>query len=163
SAERPRAMAHVRSLATRDTMGEAEPPSSPMPPILTSLRDRFFRQDRQSRFEEAILPHLDAAYDLARWLTRNDTDAEDVVPTACRGASQFFAGSQGGTAGAWLLPIVRTAFYPSLEQKDRGALLAAPFDEAIHSVGGGTDPEIELLRQADGRLLHAGFESLALP
>jgi RNA polymerase sigma factor (sigma-70 family) len=146
-------------------MGDAEPSSPlPMPSLLTSLRDRLFRQDRRSRFEQAILPHLDAAYDLARWLTSNDADAEDVAQTACLRALQFFDGFHGGNPRAWLLTIVRNAFYTWLEQRDHGAEGTAPFDEAIHTPeGGGTDPEIALLRQADGRLLRQGFEALPLP
>ena len=51
---------------------------------------------RTGRFEQAVLPHLDAAYNLARWLTRNDRDAEDVVQEACLRALQFFDGFRGG-------------------------------------------------------------------
>jgi RNA polymerase sigma-70 factor (ECF subfamily) len=138
--------------------------------MLSSIRDRLFRQDGRHRFEQAVLPHLDAAYDLARWLTRNDADAEDVVQTACLRALQFFDGFKGVNARAWLLTIVRNTFYSWLEQKGRGGPggsggeIAAPFDEAIHSgAGATTDPEMELLRRADGRLLRQAFEALALP
>ena len=158
-------MAHVRSIASGDTMGEAELSSPlPMPSLLTSLRDRLFRQDRQSRFEQVIVPHLDAAYDLARWLTRNDADAQDVAQTACLRALQFFDGFHGGNPRAWLLTIVRNSFYTWLEQRDRGAEAMAPFDETVHTPEDGrTDPEIALLRRADGRLLAQGFEELPLP
>jgi RNA polymerase sigma-70 factor (ECF subfamily) len=138
--------------------------------MLTSIRDRLFRQDRRSRFEQAVLPHLDAAYDLARWLTKNDADAEDVVQTACLRALQFFDGFKGVNARAWLLTIVRNTFYSWLAQKGRGGAggpggeIEAPFDEAIHSgEGATTDPEMELLRRADSRLLRQAFEALALP
>jgi len=146
-------------------MGEAELSSPlPMPSLLTSLRDRLFRQDRQSRFEQVIVPHLDAAYDLARWLTRNDADAQDVAQTACLRALQFFDGFHGGNPRAWLLTIVRNSFYTWLEQRDRGAEAMAPFDETVHTPEDGrTDPEIALLRRADGRLLAQGFEELPLP
>jgi DNA-directed RNA polymerase specialized sigma24 family protein len=78
--------------------------------MLNRLRDRFFGQDdRRSRFDRAVLPHLDAAYDLARWLTRNDQDAEDVVQTASLRALQFFDGFHGVNARAWLLTIVRNS------------------------------------------------------
>jgi RNA polymerase sigma-70 factor (ECF subfamily) len=135
--------------------------------MLSSFRDRLFRQDGRHRFERVVLPHLDAAYDLARWLTRNDAVAEDVLQTACLRALQFFAGFQGGEgprARAWLLAIVRNSFYTWLGQQNRGAEAAAPFDEALHSGERAvTDPEMELLRRADGRLLRQAFEALALP
>jgi len=145
-------------------MGEAELSSPlPMPSLLTSLRDRLFRQDRQSRFEQVIVPHLDAAYDLARWLTRNDADAQDVAQTACLRALQFFDGFHGGNPRAWLLTIVRNSFYTWLEQRVSGAEAMAPFDETVHTPEDGrTDPEIALLRRADGRLLAQGFEELPL-
>jgi RNA polymerase sigma-70 factor (ECF subfamily) len=86
------------------------------------------------------------------------------VQTACLRALQFFDGFHGINARAWLLTIVRNAFYTGSRRKGRGEELAAPFDEEIHSGESGlADPEIELLRQADGRLLRAGFESLPLP
>jgi RNA polymerase sigma-70 factor (ECF subfamily) len=135
-------------------------------PMLTRLRDRIFGQDdRRSRFDRAVLPHLDAAYDLARWLTRNDHDAEDVLQTAVLRALQFFDGFHGANPRAWLLTIVRNSFYSWLEQRKRGHEIVDPFDEEIHSEVSvsGADPEIELLRQADSRLLRQAFESLPLP
>jgi RNA polymerase sigma-70 factor (ECF subfamily) len=143
--------------------GETEPPA-----MLSRLRDRFFRQDdRQSRFDRAVLPHLDAAYDLARWLTRNDQDAEDVLQTAALRALQFFDGFHGANARAWLLTIVRNTFYTWLDAQHRGHE-AVPFDEEVHateSAGGVTlsQPEADLLRRVDSRFLREGFEALPLP
>ncbi|HEY0514049.1 MAG TPA: sigma-70 family RNA polymerase sigma factor [Thermoanaerobaculia bacterium] len=144
-------------------LAEAEPHA-----MLSRLRDRLFRRDdrqddRRSRFDRTVLPHLDAAWDLARWLTRNDQDAEDVLQTAVLRALQFFDGFQGVNARAWLLAIVRNAFYDGLAKRSRGPEMADPFDEEIHSaVEGGADPEVELLRRADSRLLRQGFEALPL-
>jgi RNA polymerase sigma-70 factor (ECF subfamily) len=56
-----------------------------------------------SRFEEAILPHLEAAYNLTRWLMRNDADAEDAVQDACLRALRFFGGLRGGDGRVWSL------------------------------------------------------------
>src|SRR5215471_1671398 len=110
---------------------------------------RTLDDERRRRFEDAVLPHLDAAYNLARWLTRRDDDAEDVVQTACLRALRFFDGFAGGNPRGWLLAIVRNTFYSRVAQQ-REDELAAPFDEEIHtpgeSVGG---PEAELLRRAD--------------
>ena len=61
-----------------------------------------------------VLPHLDAAYNLARWLTRNDADAEDVVQDAFVRALRYFAGFRGDDARAWLLAIVRNTSYDFL-------------------------------------------------
>ena len=82
-------------------------------------------------FEEIVLPHLDAAYNLARWLVRNTHDAEDVVQEACLRAFRFFSGYQGGDPRAWLLKIVRNTSYSFLE-KNRPVTLAEEFDEKIH-------------------------------
>ena len=62
-------------------------------------------------FEQTVLPHLDAGYNLARWLTHNEQDAEDVVQEAYLRAFRFFGGIRGGDARAWLLKIVRNTFY----------------------------------------------------
>ncbi len=142
------------------TILEADPPA-----MLKRFRDRVLRQDDpRVRFDRAVLPHLDAAYNLARWLTRSDQDAEDVLQTACVRALQFFDSFQGANARAWLLAIVRNSFYDWLGQRRRSAEIADPFDEEIHAAeSGATDPEAELLRRADGRLLRLGFEALPLP
>ena len=71
---------------------------------------------RQSRFETVVLPHLDAAYSLARWLTRNDTDAADVVQEACLRAFRYFDSYREGDAKSWLLRIVRRTCYDWLER-----------------------------------------------
>ena len=63
------------------------------------------------RFEELVLPHLDAAYNLARWLTRDTHDAEDVVQDACLRALKYVASLHGTDARGWFLTIVRNAFY----------------------------------------------------
>ena len=73
--------------------------------------------DEKSRFELIILPHLDAAYNLARWLTGNENDARDMVQEASLRAFKFFAGFRGGDARAWLLTIVRNTVYTWLERR----------------------------------------------
>lgn len=82
-------------------------------------------------FEQAILPHLSAAYNLARWLTGHDQDAQDVVQEACLRAFRAFDGFYGVDGRAWLLTIVRNTAYSSL-QKTKAAHLMTPFDEEIH-------------------------------
>jgi RNA polymerase sigma-70 factor (ECF subfamily) len=118
------------------------------------------KQTSRGNFETDVLPHLDAAYNLARWLTRNGQDAEDIVQEACLRAFRFFGGFRGGDVRAWLLKIVRNAFYTRLQQ-DRSQESTTTFDEEIHSEGGGSvSPETFLLQSADGRLLRHALEEL---
>lgn len=88
-------------------------------------------QNRITHFEETALPHLDAAYNLARWLTRNDHEAEDLVQTAFERALKFFDGFRGGDARAWLLTIVRNTYFTSLRDK-RHESKDVYFDEELH-------------------------------
>src|SRR6201997_3972843 len=101
---------------------------------------------RCERFEEAVLPHLDAAYSLARWLTRNDQDAQDVTQEACLRAFRFFDGYQGGNMRSWLLTIVRNTCYTWLD-RNRAPSQTEVFDEEIHGAEspGAADPEAQVL------------------
>jgi RNA polymerase sigma-70 factor (ECF subfamily) len=81
-------------------------------------------------FEQTVLPHLDAAYNLARWITRNDQDAQDAVQEACLRAFRFFPSFRGGNARGWLMQIVRNACYTWL-QANRPLQDSAEFDENI--------------------------------
>ena len=117
-------------------------------------------QSRGGSFEKDVLPHLDAACNLARWLTGNDQDAKDLVQEACLRALRFFAGFRGGDARGWLLKIVRNAFYNQLEQTRRFGR-ATPFDEEIHGYDNGIPmQETFLLRNGDSELLMQGLEEL---
>ena len=73
--------------------------------------------DNAAKFEQIILPHLDAAYNLARWLAGNEHDAEDIVQESCLKAVKFFGSFRGGNARAWLLTIVRNTSYTWLKQR----------------------------------------------
>ena len=85
-------------------------------------------------FEEAMLPHLDAAHNLARWLLRNEQDAQDVVQEAYLRAFKSFGGFHGSNGRAWLLTIVRNTSY-TLLKKNRAVDLTTTFDEEIHAAG----------------------------
>jgi RNA polymerase sigma factor (sigma-70 family) len=115
----------------------------------------------RAELERVVLPHLDAAYNLARWLVRNPHDAEDVVQEACLRAIRFIGGYREGDARAWLLRIVRNTAYTFLE-KSRPAELAEEFNETLHvpEPGRTLDIETELLRSADSSMLHAALEML---
>ena len=77
------------------------------------------------RFESLVMPHLDAAYNLARWLTRNDHDAQDVVQEALVRAMRYIGGFRGESGRAWLLQIVRNSCFSWLKA-NRPAELDAP-------------------------------------
>jgi RNA polymerase sigma-70 factor (ECF subfamily) len=111
-------------------------------------------------FDELILPHLDAAHNLARWLVRGSDDAEEVVQEAFLRAFRYFATFRGGNARAWLLRIVRTTAFRWL-QKNRALQLAAEFDEEIHSEGSDAlNPESLLLQRADTEVLAQAMNHL---
>jgi RNA polymerase sigma-70 factor (ECF subfamily) len=99
------------------------------------------RPEQAGAFEQVVLPHLDAAYNLARWLVRNGADAEDLVQEACLRAWKGFAGYRGGDSRSWLLTIVRNACYTWLRE-NRVRDLAVEFNEDLHSEDSGV-PEGE--------------------
>jgi RNA polymerase sigma factor (sigma-70 family) len=115
-----------------------------------------------ARFEQVVMPHLDAAYNLARWLVRNPQDAEDMVQEAYLRAFKFFGGFQGGDARAWLLKIVRNTSYTFLE-KNRPAALAEEFDEKVHVQDTpAADVETKMVRSVESRMLNEALEELPL-
>jgi RNA polymerase sigma-70 factor (ECF subfamily) len=85
-------------------------------------------------FEETMLPHMDAAHNLAKWLLRNEEDAQDVVQEAYLRAFKSFSGFHGSNGRAWLLTIVRNTSY-TLLKKNRAVDLTTTFDEEIHAAG----------------------------
>src|SRR5205807_4185534 len=92
------------------------------------------QKENLTSFEAVMLPHLDAAHNLARWLLRNEQDAQDVVQEAYLRAFKSFAGFHGSNGRAWLLTIVRNTSY-TLLKKNRVADLTTPFDEEVHASG----------------------------
>jgi RNA polymerase sigma-70 factor, ECF subfamily len=115
-----------------------------------------------SDFERAVLPHLDAAYNLARWLVREPHDAEDVVQEATLRALRFFGGFRGGDPRAWLLAIVRNASYTWLSRK-RPAELEVPLDDEVEDAAASSaTPETDALRRSTGRSLQQALESLPI-
>jgi RNA polymerase sigma-70 factor (ECF subfamily) len=109
---------------------------------------------------ELLIPHLDSAYNLARWLVRNGEDAEDVVQEAYVRAFQYSSGFRGGDARAWLLTIVRNTSYRWL-RKTRANEAVDQFDEEIHTSGTETsNPEQLLLQNADRHLVEKALSAL---
>ena len=119
-------------------------------------------QNKPASFEKAVLPHLDAAYNLARWLTRDDADAEDVVQEAYLRAFKFFGGFHGEDGRAWLLGIVRNTSYTWM-QRNRSPELNMPLDDEPREVeGDDLNPEELLLQKADAQTLRQAVEELPL-
>jgi RNA polymerase sigma-70 factor (ECF subfamily) len=111
-------------------------------------------------FEEAVLPHLDAAFNLARWLTLNKQDAEDVVQEAYLRAFRFFPNFRGGHTRAWLMKIVRNTCCTWMNT-NRPLQNAVEFDENLFcSDSGAADPEEAVLQKDSGALLHKALENL---
>jgi len=109
------------------------------------------------------MPHLDAAYNLARWLTRDVHDAEDVVQDACVRALRYLASLQGSDARAWLLTIVRNAFYDWLA-RNRPAEVVQVGDDAMEAIVdvAAVDPQQAALRSAETRALADAVAELPL-
>src|SRR5947208_2622713 len=99
-------------------------------------------------FEAMMLPHLDAAHNLARWLLRNEQDAQDVVQEAYLRAFKSFAGFHGGNGRGWLLTIVRNTSY-TLLKKNRAVDLTTTFDEEIHGSGDEVVSPVTILERSD--------------
>ena len=97
----------------------------------------------QARFEMLVLPHLDAAYNLARWLLRGGPDAEDAAQEAMLRSYRFFPGFHGGDVRAWLLQIVRNTCYTWLE-KTRRVKDMTEFDEQLHGPASPTPEAIAI-------------------
>jgi len=109
---------------------------------------------------EHLLSHLNAAYNLARWLTRNNADAEDLVQEAYLRAIKHFSSFHGGDSRPWLLAIVRNTFYTWLQQ-NRAPEQRIPFDEEIHSAEENhPNPEALLLQKANNQLVRQAIEAL---
>jgi RNA polymerase sigma-70 factor, ECF subfamily len=112
----------------------------------------------QESFEDVVLPHLDAAYRLARWMTRNEHDAEDVVQEASLRALRYFRTFAGGNGRAWFLRIVRNTCHGG---RSRIGTVTDPFDEERHSSRqSGSDPEALLLRTDTADLVERAIGSL---
>ena len=123
---------------------------------------------RRSRFERVVLPHLDAAYALARWLTRNDADAADVVQEAVLRAFRYFDGYREGDAKSWLLRIVRRTCYSWLDRNRAADVVPIEAELGEDKEGAAIrlapgDTEALLQSRSDLRRLDALIEALPAP
>jgi len=123
-------------------------------------RDSLPEQSKVVRFEEIALPHLKAAYNLARWMVHDDSEAEDIVQEAYLRAFKFFGGYYGGDSRSWLLTIVRNTCYTWLQQ-NRVLRLADPIDDRLDEVGvDASDPETLLLQRVDSQMVRQALQEL---
>ncbi len=126
------------------------------------------QDDKRRRFELLALPHLDAAYNLARWLAGNTADAEDVVQDAYLRAYRYFDAFQGGNFRVWLLTIVRNAFVTWVKENRSGRMVFVPDtptadnaeSEAAMWASPPRDPESLLLESVDSQMLGRLMEQL---
>jgi RNA polymerase sigma factor (sigma-70 family) len=142
--------------------GGSSGPAMPTEPdrcVNTREAPNLDKQTNSKRFEEIFVAHLDAAYDLARWLTRDQRNAEDVVQEACLRAFKFINSFHGDNGRAWLLAIVRNTYYTWLD-KNRTEALNVPFDEddtgsaELAALEADSNYGVDhLLQQADSRRL----------
>jgi RNA polymerase sigma-70 factor (ECF subfamily) len=120
----------------------------------------MFEHNELPNFEQAVLPHLDAAYNLARWLMRNEQDAQDVAQEAYLRAFRFFPGFRGGDARAWLMKIVRNTCYSWLHA-NRPLQEAAEFDENLSPPDSSVlNPEEAVLQSDSNTLVRKAMERL---
>jgi RNA polymerase sigma-70 factor (ECF subfamily) len=116
--------------------------------------------DRRARFEQLVLPHLDAAFNLARWLTRNDHDAEDVVQEAMLRAYRF-CDRLRGEPRPWLLAIVRNACFTWLKANRPADLVGGADDDTRADEAAG--PETLAARTFERKLLNEAIAALPAP
>jgi RNA polymerase sigma-70 factor (ECF subfamily) len=130
------------------------------PMLLAQEEQPLGEQDRRTRFEEVTMPHLPAAYNLARWLTRNDHDAEDVVQEAYLRAFNFFDGFHGDDARPWLLTIVRNTCLTWLK-RNRADRPAVDAEKTLHLfTADGPEPDEGLRQAANRELVHQALNEL---
>ena len=117
-------------------------------------------KDRRAEFDRVALPHIDAAYNLARWLTRHDQDAEDIVQEAYLRAFQFFRSFEGDTGRPWMLQIVRNTCYTFLA-KERDREPAPATDQTLRAVASiEADPATVLEQGEDVQQLMQAIDGL---
>ena len=117
-------------------------------------------RERLKSFEQTVLPHLDAAYNLARWLAGNDHDAQDVAQEACLRALRFFGSFRGENARAWLLTIVRNTFYTWLRKNRQPENVIELDDEVLAVEDISVNAEILNSRLADAEAIRRAIEEL---
>ena len=132
-------------------------------------KDMAYGDDDNARFANVVLPHLGDAYALARWITGNRADAEDVVQDACLRAFRAIRSFADGSAKAWVLTIVRNTAYTWIGKNRPAALVAVEDLEAVETAQAipgdpnAATPETALIAQTDAAQLEAAISGLPIP
>ena len=132
---------------------------------MKDLHGARMQEDRRQRFAASVLPHLDAAYNLARWLVRDGHDAEDVVQDAMLRALRHFDGLRSVDPRPWLLAIVRNAAWAWLRARRPGELVALSDDELDAALAVGApdlNPESLAIRRTERREIDAAIAGLPI-
>jgi RNA polymerase sigma-70 factor (ECF subfamily) len=116
--------------------------------------------EQQAQFERLVMPHLDAAYNLARWLAGNDHDAQDIAQEACVRAFRFVGGCRGADGRAWLLTIVRNTAFSWLKM-NRPQLMVAIADDELAEIED-QNAAGHSFHSADASAVRAALEGLPL-
>ncbi|HEV8593273.1 MAG TPA: sigma-70 family RNA polymerase sigma factor, partial [Pyrinomonadaceae bacterium] len=126
--------------------------------LLIGRRKDLSENNKLAKFEDAIMPHFDAAYNLARWLTRSDIEAEDIVQESYLRAFKFYGGFRGENSRAWILRIVRNTFYSSVKNYRPTECI----DDVGEEVRGkdSADPEVILMESINEHQLKTMLEEL---
>jgi RNA polymerase sigma factor (sigma-70 family) len=152
----------MNSIAVRPTLAAVS--SAPQPK--TAAR-RIISGDASARFKRVVLPHLDDAYRLARWLTGSRADSEDVVQDACLRALRGIGSFSHGNARAWVLTIVRHTTYSWLQKNRPAAVVLVEDFEAVERTNcmelDAATPETALIAQEVGTLLETAIATLPAP
>jgi RNA polymerase sigma factor (sigma-70 family) len=156
-------------ISLRPSAEPVEPEMPTMRLVGSDARDSLSGLDDNARFRSVVMPHIDDAYRLARWLTGNRTDAEDVVQDASLRAFRAIREFAGGSSRAWVLSIVRNTTYSWLRKNRPAAVITVEDLEAVelqHATPGDADgetPEAALIAKVDAEQLHAAIAALPTP
>ena len=122
----------------------------------------MFESVKRSTFESTVLIHLDAAYNLARWLVDDPASAEDAVQEACLRAQRFFHSLSGPNPKAWFMAIVRNSCIDLLRQR-KVRRIEEPYDESVHGelpARSEDSPEYTVMQQSEARWVRAAIAGL---
>jgi RNA polymerase sigma factor (sigma-70 family) len=156
-------------ISLRPSIEPVEPEMPTMRLVGSDARDSLSGLDDNARFRSVVMPHIDDAYRLARWLTGNRTDAEDVVQDASLRAFRAIREFAGGSSRSWVLSIVRNTTYSWLRKNRPAAVITVEDLESVeleHATprdADGESPEAVLIAKVDAEQLRAAIAALPTP